>query len=196
MTYQELIKYYPWIDLAWEVFKGISPTVLALVTIFLTEYFIRKRENIYKQREMKLQYLEKILLWIHDTKQCVFEISSSLSKVLIMKNVSDRNPKYNEILGKITNMNKTVFVLGDTYKEISSCMGYEFKLDQFKEAINYYSETMDKIGVKYLDKINTESCTEEINFITIQTRECIKESSSLLVKEINFLYGKQKGYKG
>lgn len=59
MTYAELIKCYPWIDLAMELFKGIAPTVIAFVTIFLTEYFVKRRNDTYKKREMKLQYLEK-----------------------------------------------------------------------------------------------------------------------------------------
>ena len=45
--------------------------------------------------------------------------------------------------------------------EISFCLGYEFKPDQFKASINYYSETMNKIGVKHLNDVNTESCAEK-----------------------------------
>ena len=30
MTYQELVKCYPWIDLVLELFKGVMPTFVAL----------------------------------------------------------------------------------------------------------------------------------------------------------------------
>lgn len=192
MTYQELIKSYPWIDLALELFKGIMPTVVALFTIFMTEFFIRKRNKVDKKREMELQYLEKILSWIHETRQNVFEISSSLSKVLLMRDIPDRVPKLNEVLRQMTEMNKSIFILSDTYKEISSCMGYDFKLYQFKDAIHCYCETINNIGVKYINFINTEKAVEEINSITAQTKESIKTSSSLLVLKINLLYGKEK----
>lgn len=192
MTYQELIRCYPWIDLAWEVFKGVSPTAIALVTIFVTELFVRKRNKVNKRREMKLQSLEKILAWIHETRRNVFEISSSLSKVLLMRDIPDRVPKFNEVLGQMTEMNKSIFILSDTYKEISYCMGYDLKLDQFKDAIHCYSETINQIGCKFLSDINTQQAISEINSITAQTRENIKESSLLLVTKMSQLYGKRR----
>lgn len=190
MTFQELIKCHPWVDLAWEIFKGVSPTFIALFTIFITEFFVRKRNNVNKKREMTLQYLEKILLWIHETRENVFDISKSLNKVLSMKNIPDREPKFNEVLGQITEMNRSVFVLSDTYQDMSFSMGYNFKLDQFKDSINHYSKTTNEIGIKYLKSMTTEKATEEINFITVNTSEKMKESTSLLVKEINLLYEK------
>ena len=192
MTYQELIKCYPWIDLAWEVFKGVSPTAIALVTIFVTEFFVRKRNKLNKKREMELQYLEKILAWIHETRQNVFEISSSFSKVLLMKDIPNRVPKFNEVLGQMTEMSKSIFILSDTYKEISFCMGYDLKLDQFKNAIHCYCETINDIGVTYIKYINTEKALDEINSITAKTRENINASSSLLALKISVLYGKRK----
>ena len=69
MTYHCLIELYPWVDLAMELFKGIMPTVIALITFFLTEYFVRKRNNLNKKKEMKFQYLENMLSWIHETKK-------------------------------------------------------------------------------------------------------------------------------
>ena len=140
---------------------------------------------------MELQYLEKILAWIHETRRNVFEISNSLSKVLAMKDITERMPKLNEVIKQLTEMNKSIFILSETYKEISSCMGYDFKLGQFKDAIICYSETVNKIGCKYLDYMNTEDAIEEINSITAQTRENIKECSSLLALEISLLYGKK-----
>ncbi len=109
MTFQELIKCHPWVDLAWEIFKGVSPTFIALFTIFVTEIFVRKRNNVFKKREMTLQYLERMLLWIHETRESIFDISKSLNKVLSMKNPPDRAPKFNEVLGQITEMNRFRF---------------------------------------------------------------------------------------
>ncbi len=69
-------------------------------------------------------------------------------------------------------------------------MGYNFKLDQFRNSINHYSKTINDIGVKYLNSITTEKATDEINFITVKTSDKLKECTSLLVKEINLLYEK------
>lgn len=189
MTYQELIKCYPWIDLAWEVFKGVSPTAIALATIFVTEFFVRKRNKVDKNKEMELQYLEKILSWIHEIRQNVFEISSSLVKALSIRDGCERVPKFNEVLGQVTEMNKSVFVLSDTYEDIISGMGYNFELDHIKDAVNNYSKTINEIGVKYLESITTKEATDEINYITVKTSEEMKVSSSLITSKINLLYG-------
>ncbi len=192
MTYQELVKCYPWVDLSIELFKGIMPTVVALLTIFITEFFVRKRNRVDKKREMELQYLEKMLTWIHETRRNIFEITSSLSKVLLMRDIPDRLPKFNEVIGQMTEMNKSIFILCDTYTEISSCMGYNFKLEQLKDAIIYYSETVYEIGCKYLNYINTEDATKEINSMNALINEHIKESATLLVSKIGLLYDKRK----
>lgn len=191
MTYQELVKMYPWVDLALELFKGIMPTAIALFTIFMTELFIRKRNKINKKREMELQYLQEMLSWIHEIKQDIFEISVTLNKVLL-KEIPERIPKLNEVKSQMTEMNKSAFILCDTYKEISACMGYDFDFDQFKSAIINYSEAIDKIGHKYLYHINTEKSVEEVNSVIEQTKENINVSSSRLVSNISLLYGKKK----
>lgn len=192
MTYAELIKCYPWVDLAMELFKGIAPTVIAFVTIFLTEYFVKRRNDTYKKREMKLQYLEKMLAWFHEMRRRVFEISSSLNKVLAANDIgsSDRVSKLNEVIGQITEMNKSAFVLCDTYKDISCSMGYEFKFDQFRDAIKNYSATVYEIGGNYINCLDVKEARDKINCVTVKTSESMKETILLLVKEINLLYGK------
>lgn len=191
MTYEELINCYPWIDLAWEIFKGVSPTAIALVTIFISEFFVRKRNRTDKKREMELQYLERILSWIHETRHDVFEISSSLIKVLSIKDIFERAPKFNGVLKQMTEMNKSIFILSDTYNEISLSIGYDFKIDQFKSAIHCYCEAVDKIGHKYLNYINTENAIKEINCMNTQVKKYINESTSLIVSKISFLYCKR-----
>lgn len=190
MTYQELVKNYPWIDLAWEAFKGISPTVLALITIFLTEHFVRERNHTYKKREIKLQYLEKILSWTHDTRRKVFEIQDGFYHVLRIKNVEERVTEYNKNEKNITEMNKSVFTWCDTYDDFSKCFGYDFKLEQFREAVNEYSKQITEIMQNYLNGENTEVTVEEMHTTMHRVKEEMQKSISLLVEEINLLYGK------
>lgn len=192
MTYQELVKNYPWVDLAWEVFKGISPVVLSLLTIFWTEYFIRKRENIFKKRQMIIEYLEKILLWIHETRRDIFEISHEFSNVLSIKSPIDRTDKYNEIMAKITEMNKAIFIYCETYKDISVGLGYDFKLDNYRGSINFYSFEIDKIGCRYLNRHKTDSSIDEINLATERVSRDIQLTSNKIVEQLHLLYGKRK----
>lgn len=192
MTYQELIKCYPWIDLAWEIFKGISPTILGLVTVVLTEHFIKQRNLFYKKKEIQLQYLEKILAWIHDTRRKIFKANSSFAKALYIKNLEDRNAEYNKTVEMLNEMIESVFVWCDTYYDIAKSYGYDFKLQQFKDSINYYSEQINVIKSRCEDPKNA---INELNAIMHIVKEAMQESINILVETISSLYGKNKKFK-
>lgn len=190
MTYQELVKNYPWIDLAWEIFKGaIIPTVVALITVLLTEHFIRKRNELDKRKEMQLQYLEKILSWIHDTRRNIFKVNSAFAKALNIKNPEERVKKYNKNVKKLNKMNECVFVWCNTYNDIAKSFGYDFKLKQLKESINYYSKQITDIGLK---GENPQIAIDEISTIIHIVEKEIQESISILVEIISSLYGNKK----
>lgn len=187
MTYQELVKCYPWVDLAWEIFKGISPTILGLVTVLLTEHFIRKRDALDKRKKMQIQYLEKILAWVHDTRKDIFEINSALSKTLCKKR-EERELEYKKNKEMITEMNKSVFIWCDTYNDITKCFGYDFKLENLKESVNCYSKQIVDIGQRYLGCANTDDSIDEINAVMAIVMKKMQESISSLVETIDLLY--------
>lgn len=59
MSYEEFIKLHPWFDLGFELFKGIMPTLVALLAIFINNKIASKREKRASKREeerLKEQY--------------------------------------------------------------------------------------------------------------------------------------------
>ena len=77
MNYKDLILLYPWVDLVLELFKGIMPTLIALLAIFLNNSFARKRELIYRKKNLQLDYYTKMLNWFHDIKNCLLYTSDA-----------------------------------------------------------------------------------------------------------------------
>lgn len=83
MNYKDLILLYPWIDLILELFKGLMPTLVALLAIFLNNSFardeingiviktstaidecIKKFNHMFEKTEhLVLQALEKVTKW-------------------------------------------------------------------------------------------------------------------------------------
>lgn len=188
MTYQELVECYPWIDFAWEVFKGISPTILGLVTVLLTEHFIKRRNAIDKRKEMQLHYLERILAWLHDTRRNVFEIKVAFCKALVIENSEDVITEYNNNVKMLTEMNESVFVWCDTYNDIAHSFGYDFKLEQLKAAINNYSAQITEIGKKRLQGTDINGGIDEMNNLMLEIKREMQESATILVETINSLY--------
>lgn len=54
MSFEEFLATYDIVDFAWEIFKGISPTVIALLTIWINTIIgKRKSEKESYSREIK-----------------------------------------------------------------------------------------------------------------------------------------------
>lgn len=56
MSYEDLILLYPWVDLVLELFKGVMPTLVALLAIYLNNSFASERELIYRKKNLQLDY--------------------------------------------------------------------------------------------------------------------------------------------
>ena len=189
MNYQELIIVYPWIDIAMEMFKGIMPSTIALFAIFLTHFFTKKRELLFKKKSMKIDYLEKILNWIHEMQDYILESSFTLEKILEKKgqNPAEKVKEYNKVIEIINRMQNSVTIWSNTYDKIAKSFGCDFQIELLKKSLDDYSNQLDYIYNKYFAD-DDEAFTDEINDAMIAVNRNINESISILVKEYNRLF--------
>lgn len=190
MTYQEFIETYSWVELAWEIFKGVSPTVIAILTIFVTQHCIKKRELQYKKKEMRLQYLEKILNWIHQIKNDIFEVSRMLEKALEKRDPVERNRECNNFIKEFSKMNSSIAIWSDTYDSVIDVFGYDINLKNFKRSCHAFGDEMMNILNKYISELDTDNAVEEINAQITQVMNDLNKSVAMLVREIELLYEK------
>lgn len=188
MTYQEFIKCYPWIDLLFELFKGIMPTVVALFAIFMNNSLSKKRDLIYRKKSLQLDYYIKILNWLHEIKEDVMKVSRNLENSLNKKEPNERVNKYNEFLGAISNMNERIASWKNTYSTVLESYNCEVRFSHFKREIIGCSDELVKIGEQYISQADTTMATDEINMVVVKVNDAINESIRLLLKEINMLY--------
>lgn len=52
MSFEQFLQTYDMVDFAWEIFKGISPTIIALLTIWINT-IIGKRKTKRKFLQMR-----------------------------------------------------------------------------------------------------------------------------------------------
>ena len=190
MSYQELIKMYPWVDLAMEIFKGVAPTIVAIVTVIVTQHYTKKRELQYKKKEIRLEYLEKILNWMHQIKNNIFEVSKMLHKTLKPDDPRIREEEYKKFIKQINEMNISIATWSDTYSIVTTMFGYDIKLEDFKKSLCNFGDGMMDILNTYLEKPNTSDATEIINNHIEQVMEDLNVSVAALAKEIDLLYKK------
>ncbi len=188
MTYKEFVNCYPWIDLALELFKGIVPTIVALLAIFLNNFFSRKREMMYRKKSLQLDYFVKVLNWLHEIKNNIMEVSLDLENALNKMNPDERKNRYNDFMKSISDMNSCIVSWNDTYNVVLNCYNCDIKFRQFMTVVNNCSKEFINIGNKYINQADTTKATVEINNVVIKTNEAIDESIMLLLNEINTLY--------
>lgn len=188
MNYKDLILLYPWVDLVLELFKGVMPTLAALLAIFLNNSYARKRELIYRKKNLQLDYYTKMLNWFHDIKNDIMEVSRDLDNALNKINPNDRANRYNDFMKSISKMNASVAAWKDTYSVMLEIYSCDIELNQLKKEISNCSDSLVKIGKHYIGQADTTTATDEINDIVIKTSTAIDECVRTLLKEIDKLY--------
>jgi len=187
MSYEDLILLHPWIDLVLELFKGVMPTLVALLAIYLNNSFARERELIYRKKNLQLDYYTKMLNWLHNIKNDMMEVSRDLDNAL-RKDLDKRENKYNDFMKSISKMNTSIATWKDTYSSILEIYCCDIELNQLKEDIFNCSDTLIKIGQKYINQVDTTMATDEINNIVGTSKKVIDECIRKLLKEMDALY--------
>lgn len=64
MSFEQFLQTYDMVDFAWEIFKGISPTIIALLTIWINTIIGRRKteKEILANEEKELQLMISNLL--------------------------------------------------------------------------------------------------------------------------------------
>lgn len=187
MSYEDLILLYPWIDLVLELFKGVMPTLVALLAIYQNNSFARKRELIYRKKNLQLDYYTKMLNWLHNIKNDMMEVSRDLDNALKMK-PGNRKNRYDNFLNSISKMNTSIAAWKDTYSFILEIYCCDIELNQLKEDIFNCSNTLVEIGKQYINQVDTTMATDEINSIVGTSKKVIDECIRKLLKEMDALY--------
>ncbi len=190
MSYEDLILLHPWIDLVLELFKGVMPTLVALLAIYLNNSFARKRELIYRKKNLQLDYYTKMLNWLHNIKKDMMEVSRDLDNALKedLDNLDNRKNRCNNFINSISKMNTSIATWKDTYSFILEIYCCDIELNQLKEDMFNCSDTLIKIGQKYINQVDTTMATDEINNIVGTSKKVIDECIRKLLKEMDALY--------
>lgn len=63
MGFQQFLATHVVMDYIWEIFKGVSPTIIALITIAIN-YRLGKRKELKEQREKDIKELQDKIVGI------------------------------------------------------------------------------------------------------------------------------------
>ena len=188
MSWQEVIVEYPWVAVALEIFKGVMPTVIALITVFITQWRISVRERKNKKKDKTFEYYENILNWLIKLKKTFMEQTHSLDKVLMMEFSEERIEQYKILKKEYSKMNEDYALWIDTYHEILQAFGNECGFDKFKSVYSSCTKELIKIGEDNLRKINNDKVMKELNGVWLIFRTSIDSVIKALAHEITKIY--------
>lgn len=164
MSFEQFLQTYDMVDFAWEIFKGISPTIIALLTIWINTIIGRRKteKEILANEEKELQ------LMISNLLPCITETGEYLLEAI--QNADEENS--DELLNMFATKNKHLL------KEAGKCLVYidiraeifkkeSMKFDKTHKAIrtfsdellntlNWYNQEAMKTPKKYFDALCDE----------------------------------------
>ena len=76
MTYSEFVKIYPALDLFLELFKGLGPTLIAILAIVLNHRNSVKRDKENRRNSLYYTVQKEMLDPVLDVSQSVFTVRS------------------------------------------------------------------------------------------------------------------------
>lgn len=98
MTFEEFLKTYDVANFAWEIFKGISPTIIALVTIWINANISKKRS----QKEYMAEQVKELQMMIANLTPYILDTGAYLLESIQR---ADRKSESDEMFNKFYKSN-------------------------------------------------------------------------------------------
>ncbi|MDK0563672.1 hypothetical protein P5E48_08160 [Clostridium perfringens] len=185
MTYDDLINLYPWFDLFWELFKGIVPTAVALLAIYINDRLAIKREKKKNEKDIKIKALKNLQIKAIEINDMMFCTSKSFLEYMLFlddKEMKDEKRKifYQQITNTIMNA-KYLMMLSDIEYDNTKIESILF--DECFLLISTFNRDIEKIINDYNEKAKrTSEKNKEV--LLEQVQEELLIASAKIEKEI------------
>lgn len=138
--------YLPDID---TIIQIIIPVVVAIFTVYVTEYFAKKRDIKQKRLEIKLKYLQEKFNLINDVSVQIEEFARDIDSCLHKENPDDRWKMYNHIIGRGSEINIKMRGVGFAIDSINRAMGNS-DVAYNREKLFDFTDNMINIFYEYI----------------------------------------------
>lgn len=142
MSFDEFLATYDIADFAWEIFKGISPTIIALVTIWINTAISKKKA---KKDELSNQ-IQELQLMVSNLSPHIMETGEYLLEAI---QNSDKKQKSDEMFDKFYESNSKMLKEARKYLAYANIRAEVLKIknmdftNECKSISDYSCELMD-----------------------------------------------------
>ena len=172
-AFQEWLLQNPIGDWLWEIFKGLSPFIIALITIGINNKRTRENDKKKLKLELKRESLKEVQEKFFELYELVYNLQELLNGILMKNNFAERKEMHSEFFEmKLKMMNRVIFL-----HEFESCICNTMEVDMDLKALRHivaeYNKNLTSVFNKYVGLPETEESLNEINSIVIPVREAL-----------------------
>ena len=163
MTYSEFVKIYPALDLFLELFKGLGPTLIAILAIVLNHRNSVKRDKENRRNSLYYTVQKEMMDKFLELSQLQWKCGANLIDLLSTQDAG-RGEDIQEIYSPVLyNMQFKAQEINDYYHSMFKSFGIAIDCSRIVEASNIYSNELISICEKYKYVWKRESCFKVIN---------------------------------
>lgn len=158
MTYEELVVIYPCIDLFLELFKGLAPTIVAVLAIIINNLASSKREKKADEKNKKKRINEAKIIVLNEMLNKYIELSQlfwiSGTHLILYLSYTEKNEKDKENREFEHSLYQFQFKSQEIYDYFASMMKqYDFKIgcDASVSDANRFANELIDLCEKYND---------------------------------------------
>lgn len=179
-AFQTFLYTYPAADYAWELFKGVSPTIIALLTIYLSN----KRSSNSRKKDWEIKKVHDMMDELIVIDNFFLSVSKEVNDCLCKMNPEDRRLAKKGVYSSCNSMIHRTITFCDSYTALFSCLNIEIDFADINVCVDNFQHEMYDIINKYISESLTDESLDEINDSTLRAHEKVKEKMSETAKVI------------
>ena len=151
MTYDEVIFKFPWFDFAFELFKGIVPTIVALTAILINNLRAKKRDKINKEKEIIISIQNNMLNKFIEISQLYWNSGTILINFLSENENENRNKLKNDYGCSLNNFLFKAQEISDYYNTMFKCFNIKVNCSDIVKVSKEFSDSLNNIAEEFYD---------------------------------------------
>lgn len=187
MNYADFIRLNPWFDLIFELFKGIAPTLVALIAIWINNIMADKREREKNEKAIKVESLVNLQNDAIEVNNMIFDTGRAfLDYMQFLNNEEVENWKiyYKKLTDTIMSARK-LMILSEMEYEKTKIKNVLF--DKCFKLISNFHKDLENIIKNYYGKAKCSSEYERNKVLDQVQVELIIESTKIENQIINYI---------
>lgn len=183
MTYEELIEIYPCIDLFLELFKGLAPTIVAVLAIIINNVAINSREKksqaesrIKRINETRIIVLNQMLDRYMDLMHAFWVNGTNLILVLSSDDTSDNAEKMKCFENSLYQTQFKAQEILDYFKSTMELYEFSIGCDATLKDVNEFVNKLIDISEKYENLYKLKDLDKKNKLLDVATEE-IKDAA-------------------